>query len=382
MSITRRTVGVVALGALAASVTSCSGPSDVVESARWVIEESPTLAIGVVEGDAPYLFEAIVHAELLEDGGVIVADGGASAIRLFDATGAFVLEMGGEGSGPGEFRGLRDAWIVGGDTVVAWDSDLRRLTYFERTGVLVRTVLLEAFGEASGVGGLDLAVGPLEGGEVAIASLGLGEPAPLRVDRVSVELFGADGSHMRRVGEATGMVRFTVGERGSAPVPFTPFPRFDVHGSSIYFTNGDAPSLTVWSEGVRRVIELPPVEHDVDAAWSELSERLGEEGREVFAGLVLEAPRREAIPHLAGLILDAEGQIWTKPYVPMADALWLNGGANRWGDWWVVDESGARIAEVSVPDGFDVMDVRSDVVVGVAVDADGVERVQVHRLGR
>lgn len=361
--------------------TGCAAEGDRPVLQVWTVADTADLSIGELEGEREYLFQSIAGAVLLPDGGVAIADGGQAVVRSFDATGSFVAEMGGPGDGPGEFQALRDLWRLG-DTLVVWDSRSRRLTYFALPATLTRVVSLEATPEASGVGSLDRAVGPLPGGAMAIASLGFGSPAEVSADRLSIERFDRDGEHLGRVLEGSGLIRFRVGERGSAPVPFSPLPLSTTRGPSIYFADGSSPSVVVWSEGDVRSLGLPVVEHDVDAAWAGLVEGIEEEGREFFRSVLPGAPRPDSLPQVAGLLVDDVGNVWTKPYEPLADALWLAGDGNAPRVWRVTDDAGATIATVTVPRGFSPLAVVDDNVLGIAVDGLGVERVQLRRLLR
>jgi hypothetical protein len=75
----------------------------------WRLAAGPALTIGRVEGEEPYLLSRVLEGVLLEDGGVVIADGygeGAASgkIRWFDADGVFVRRGGRVGEGPGEFQ--------------------------------------------------------------------------------------------------------------------------------------------------------------------------------------------------------------------------------------------------------------------------------------
>jgi hypothetical protein len=62
------------------------------------------LAIGVLEGPDELMFGAINDMAVDAEGGIYVFDGQVPALRYFDATGAYVRTLAGEGSGPGEYR--------------------------------------------------------------------------------------------------------------------------------------------------------------------------------------------------------------------------------------------------------------------------------------
>jgi len=372
----------VGVGALAAAACT-AGSDDGLELDSWAIAPAPSTVVGEMDGDPMYLFQSVAGAGLMPDGRIVVADAGLSVIRVFDANGTFLSQLGGEGEGPGEFRGLRGVWIVPPDTIGAWDSSSVRITYFEAAGSLIRTVSLEPSTEARGVGSLDLLVGTLADGSVAIGSLGFGSPDGTGADRVSVERFGPGGDHLERLGETTGFIRVPFGDRSSAPIPFSPYPRFAVRESTVYHTNGTAPRVDIWAAGSRRAIEFPPADHDPELAWATLASRLDEEGSEFYRDLLPEAPRSDSIPHLAGLLVDDAGLVWTKQYDPGTDALWLDSGRRVYGGtWWVAEASGDLVATADVPPTLAPLQIVGDRALGVTVDALGVERIQVHPIVR
>ena len=73
----------------------------------WRIGGDPSVVVGQVEGEEPYLFTAIDESSVavLEDGTLAIADGGVGSgsaeIRLFDSSGTFLRRFGGVGEGPG-----------------------------------------------------------------------------------------------------------------------------------------------------------------------------------------------------------------------------------------------------------------------------------------
>jgi len=76
------------------------------EGRGWTIGAEPLLRLGVVEGDPALQFEGVTGLARLDDGTVIVADGGAQEVRFFDSMGSPLTVIGGKGEGPGEFSGL------------------------------------------------------------------------------------------------------------------------------------------------------------------------------------------------------------------------------------------------------------------------------------
>ncbi len=80
-------------------------------------------------------------ARPLSDGRWIVVDW--AALKLFDGRGTFVRTVGRTGSGPGEFRQVRDVCVAPGDTLIAFEFSDRRISVFDSAGTHLRTALIE-----------------------------------------------------------------------------------------------------------------------------------------------------------------------------------------------------------------------------------------------
>lgn len=365
----------------AALVAACSEADLSTRLESWTISVEPTASIGVVEGDSAFLFQRIVDARFSSGGGIVVADGGLSVLRVYDPDGAFVAQMGRRGDGPGEFQELRGIWTVSPDTVAAWDSRALRLTYFGGDHSAARTVSLESANATVGVGRLDFLAGALRDGSVVIGSVALAdEPG---ADRVTIERISTRGEHLDRLGETTGLLRARLAERITGPVPFSPYPYVATYGDIVYHTNGTEPVVTAWSPTGERTIAFPAHDYDVEREWSSVAAEVEKRNVAPFVRAVATAPRPGSIPHLAGLLIDEAGRIWAKRYEPGTDAIWLGGGGRAGGGtWWVADPGGRLIAAVQVPAGFAPLQVEETRVLGVTVDSLGVERVEVRAISR
>lgn len=111
------------------SVTEAE-PGPLRDSSMMVPElvEPHVLEIGAVSGEVPYLFDNIVNAVRLSNGTIVVANAGTRELRFFDSSGRFLYAQGRQGEGPGEYRTLTGLWRMGGDTLVAYDRSLGRMT--------------------------------------------------------------------------------------------------------------------------------------------------------------------------------------------------------------------------------------------------------------
>ena len=100
----------------------------------WRIGPEPTVTIGAVEGEDPYLFQWVGSAFRISDGRIVVANGGTDEIRVFTATGTHLLSWGGRGQGPGDFVNLSMAGPWPGDSIVAWHSGNYGVSFFDDRG--------------------------------------------------------------------------------------------------------------------------------------------------------------------------------------------------------------------------------------------------------
>ena len=124
------------------SVTTDSAGIEIVENARppddsrlgWRIGSGPTVSIGEVEGEDPYLLHDVSDAMMLGDGQIVVANSGTSELRVFNGSGTHVSTWGGEGEGPGEFSWLRAFEPWPGDSLLAWYGPRRDISVFDADG--------------------------------------------------------------------------------------------------------------------------------------------------------------------------------------------------------------------------------------------------------
>lgn len=117
-------------------VVRADGPAFWGENLRLVEE----VRIGALEGDPRYTFGRVSGVAPLSDGSVWVADGQAQVVRRYDTGGRHLLEVGGPGEGPGEFKGIMEAAPYRGDSVAVWDAHAWRISIVDAEGRLGRTL--------------------------------------------------------------------------------------------------------------------------------------------------------------------------------------------------------------------------------------------------
>lgn len=118
-----------------AGITIVSNPAEGVWSAgeAWTVEE--TLRIGVLEGDADYLFGHIAGICVGSGGGIFAVDQGATRVAAYSADGVFRNAFGEAGDGPGQLGAALGGCLMGpGDTLHVTDLQNLRIDRYGSDG--------------------------------------------------------------------------------------------------------------------------------------------------------------------------------------------------------------------------------------------------------
>ena len=102
------------------------------------------LEIGERDGAPEYTFSRIADLAVAEDGRIVVSDGVAQELRVYDASGEFERTIGRQGEGPGEFATAPMITGLAGDTIFVFDSRSSRVTAFLLTGDLIAETTFRA----------------------------------------------------------------------------------------------------------------------------------------------------------------------------------------------------------------------------------------------
>lgn len=339
---------------------------------EWRLAAEPRLSLGSMDGDPAASFSRIGGVRLLPGGRIVVVDVHVRELRWFDAaTGAHLASAGGQGEGPGEFS-FGPVLLSRGDSVLAWDASLDRLTRFDGAARLAGTTNLRLPPRSSAAGvtadGAILALTALEQRQD-----GEGRPA-----------FGASLTVLERDGavrSGASLQWSSVTLEQSAPPMFAP-------------RAVAAPAADGWVTGAAREPELQV--HDADGhllrllRWQERDRSVTPEHRaavieEVVSGSGPEADPRmrstlEALPvmplHPAyhALLPDGAGGFWVQRTMTPLDQDGVQ--------WLAFDRQGRLAARIAVPSRpeFDVRQVGPDFLVAVERDSLDVERVAIYDL--
>jgi hypothetical protein len=103
---------------------------------------TPELTIGQKEGDENYMFGESVSFNTDEQGNFYVTDWDRKRIQKYDPAGKYLLTIGRQGQGPGEFQNLSVARFDKDGNIYVSDYANQRISFFDRKGTYLRQIRL------------------------------------------------------------------------------------------------------------------------------------------------------------------------------------------------------------------------------------------------
>jgi hypothetical protein len=343
------------------------------------VDPRPRLTVGEDPGDPKQQFVRILDVVALPGGRVAILDAGVPAVRVFDATGTWVMDVGRTGNGPGEFRDPVDLafdgtglGILDRDGRFEWFTDDGRPRRSDRAPL--GSVRNERFNTAPA--------------RLLATGAALLEAPERMFGRARGEYRQQIGLLIARGGRITDTVGWFAHDSGRADAQGVPVPRPYLPPTGLLHASGggriatmtaDRPRITLFSTTGRRLgafevaLRAGPV-RDADIArlvTNQVRPTTGND-RRVVTEWETGRPRAQAAPLAARLLLPEArpGEIWIERFGrPDGRATWL-----------VVSDAGATRGEVRLPVGFELFDVGRDFVLGLSRDADDIETVVRHPL--
>lgn len=366
------------------------------------LAEEPTLSIGQLSGPDELLFGRIATARRDAVGNVVVADGQALEIRIFDGEGRHIQSLGRDGEGPGEFRTLSGAWPirykdetdVDSRQIMAADSELDRITRFSGEGTPMGTATLAGRDDMSiltvGLAGPDAVLSRASpynlpdfatfGGGSAVNMMDalLGGEENRRVLFVRHTMDGELADTLAEGKDAAvGSVALGDGVRSFA-IPFSSEAATAGSPHGVVVTDGVGFEIRVFGEDgslrvIARIDDAPPARTDEhleryagggssDADEAEIRERI-ERYRQV--------PLPDLLPGYTDVLFSEEGEIWARRYRLPDESM---------ARWDVFAADGVYLGRVAVPTSFRIEEVGRGQALGVHTDELGVQRVQLRDL--
>jgi hypothetical protein len=348
----------------------------------WQFDSVPVVSIGTDFGEEPYLLSR-VRGAFHHRNGFLLGDGGSGELRFFDEIGRHVRSVGGIGSGPGEFQagfGGAIQWMgrIRGDSLIAWDLPLQRVTIFDPELNLVGTTPLRLPVVAYVV------AGAFDDGDLLVWPFGI-RMAPIPSPRVVVDtsffaiVKRSDQASLDTIVRLPARPTYVEPDGVSVRVPFTADPAYAVGATVTWAGSGQSGEIARrGKDGTAHVIvrlpaggAVPPAA--VDAFRSAYLE--GHTGAELAeqARVLNAIPLPAALPAFDLLHIDSEGNLWIREYLlPDAEEQ----------QWLVLGDAGQPIARIETPSRLRVTSITRDLIVGIWRDALDVETVRVHRYTR
>lgn len=349
----------------------------------WRLSSQPILTIGQLEGEPEYEFTRILGALRLGDGRVVIADATSMELRFFDNNGRFLHAAGGSGGGPGEFERLEAIARFANDSLFAYGR--WRVSIFDHEGEFVRSFSVEP-------PDLYLPMKPLgrfTDGSFLTTQSGYpigGWDGPTRIERPDqpVYRYSSTGASQAEFGSFPGW-EFTV-HRASRGSGFNRGRREFARSTAILAYEdrvfvGDNASYQIQvytSDGrlqslIRKRHEPVPVtDEEVDALRAPrlVNEERRQTMQHYFRGLP--APPQTMPAFGYQIQADRVGNLWVIEYERPSETQRRH--------WTVFDSEGRWLSTMRLPDGFDLMDVGEDWVLGRTRDEFDVEYVRLYRL--
>jgi hypothetical protein len=355
-----------------------SRPGDV-PADSWRLAAAPDVEIGVETGQPAYQLDRVSSGAILSNGTIVVANSGSRELRFFDAAGAHVRSVGREGQGPGEFQSLTLVGAFAGDSLLAWDPGQRRLSVFDASGRLARTVAVpSAFGPTP-----PLTAGVLRDGrlvaqrrEIPILSA---SPPPAGIVRPNATILtlSADGASTATVGTFPDS-EVSIYQGVSFGVIFGRSIELWGRGDRIAIGNTDAYRIRVYSADGRllhivRQTREPRrfTEEEYQAARPATFPSSPVGAR--MKGAVDQMPRPDALPAFADVRMDGEGNLWVQEFALESDPRT---------SWQVFSGEGRLIGRLSAPSSHTLLDATAAHALFRVTDELGVHRLRVYRLAK
>lgn len=352
--------------------------------AGWAIDSTPRLTIGGLEAPESQQLFQVSGARRLRDGRIVVVDGGSGEVRVYGAGGTLEHAHGRKGEGPGEFQDPHLAGVLGADSLIVYDSRLRRVTLLHPDDGFVRSYLVGTEG-----GGFPVAIGITDEGGLAIGggmffSSADGFPSGSVRPNSRYVILAPDGSVRGDFGDVPAAEMFARTGDGMFQASSLPFGRRTAAGlgrDRFWLGMGDAwefRAYTLDAELVRIVrFDRPQMRVTESLRDAYLAEQLADVDDDNEARGIrdqhADMPSPDLVPPYQAFAVDALQHLWIGEYV-------LPGQTAR--TYTIVDPDGRAVGRVTMPERTAPLDIGADYLLGLTRDELDVERLTMWGLER
>jgi len=334
------------------------------------------------EDVGPYQFAFVFVGILLPNGGIAVAEGATSEVRLFDEAGMHLASIGRRGKGPGEFQVVSGLFAYGDDSVLAYDQGERRATVLPLAGGMPRVVTNPVAGNLT-------AFGVMADGRMLLYNPGLyrrGRAAGLQWETTDIAVLDIRNGSGTVIGQLPSreLLVDPAGQSGELAPNHAAIWAGSADG--FYWGRSDRFEIRRFDgEGrlrsiLRRPVEPRAVTQAMLDRWVEVNLAMyrrseGEAGAERNRARLEAATRGSQVPLFQQAFVDHDQRLW------VGRSVWPE--VNAWArQWSIFAADGVWLGDLEVPPGWFVLDCRDDQVLVARHDEDDVPHVQVHRIVR
>lgn len=303
--------------------------------------------------------------------GVVVSDD-RSALLLIDSAGVLQRRIGRRGSGPGEFKMLWSFTVLAGDSLLAYDPQLRRMTQFSPKGEVANSHAAQLNGHGSPAWSTDGSTFSIDGAFMNRAFLGTVQRRGDVLDTGWI-LYAARGDTLsHQVWQALGEHKFA-GEGVAFDILFAGEPFIAAMGDWVVSGHGEFDDLEIRDRRgviIARFRSGLPRTRVTPRLVREYFDSAAAAGDRVTQADVDRAIVSDSTPRFDRILADKRHCIWLRQWSsPQSSTV----------DWVVVDATGRRQATVRFPRLFKPTDLAEGRALGLLYDEDDVMRVAVYR---
>lgn len=356
---------------------------DTTRASQLMFPASPSVRIGVVDGEAIYQLFHVGYAYQQVNGTIVVTNSGTAEVRGYDRQGTWQWSSGHQGGGPGEFESLAWARPYRGDSIVAFDRSMGRVSILSPRGAYVRSFQPIAPGDHPRV----RLEGAFTDGSV-LASYGIrpaGSGDSSRAERPTHQygIFNTEGGFVRAVGTFVDDDQFVWADGSRVSVGGIPFGRTTatvvleetfVVGDNTAFEARTYDQRGALKQILRVDMDRQPLGHDVaDRHRAAALEEIPESPFRPVQQRALQAtPYPSHLPYYGDVVVARPSGAYWIQVAPEFD--------QAWDRWLVFEHGGAYRGWYAIPRPLRITDVGDGFVVGVATDQVGVQFVEVYDL--
>jgi hypothetical protein len=342
---------------------------------EWRVAELPAVRIGTVDGpEAQQLFR-VTAALRLPGGRIVVVNNGSHELRFYDREGVHLFSAGREGGGPGEFRTLQTAWLLG-DSLYAYDWQQFRVSVFATTGDFGRSFNLAHLSD----GTLPYLQNLFADRALLVQRMGADGELRSGRDTVLFVRYSLEGEELAPLGAFADDERYIArdGNRvASIQRPFGLRGRVAVHQTHLYYGSNETYQIEVYtSTGVlerilRRAVASQPLTSDDVRAYEEERREALARSAPLFRELHEQVELPETKPAHGDLIVDERGNVWVAEYRRRREDQ---------STWDVFAATGEYLGIVQTPQGGRIFQIGEDFVLGLWRDDLEVEQVRLYAI--